>query len=262
MKIKWFSILFLFFVQIQEKGCEKEKDVPEGMDYSVYDNYILDLPLQRDLYAAANIRKREMMVLEIEDLPGNEKNVVRMDFFGTDGRLLKIEFKDDVYKDSIVYEYTALGQIEKEHIYHKERDSTTTQYYYHPSGMMTQVIHYRDQVTAYDMYHNSHYKLTDKRISEESPTHSDRREIYKFDSMGRMIQGMVLVKNVPTEKEKRYYDGKHRISKKEFLHQGLMMQSSQYIYNDAGLLSIRKDKTRLAKDDFSEKVFEFVYTTF
>ncbi len=261
MKLKWWPFLmFSFFIQIQEKGCKKEQEAPQERDYSVYDNYILDMPMDRKSYLAQSIKERKMMEVEVLDLPAEQESIARIDSFDIDGKLLKIRHIKDEFVDSLIYEYTPMGQIEKEHEYPKEKDSTTTQFYYNASGMLSQVIHYRDKVTAYDTDHNKYYKLTDKRISEESPTYSNTREIYKYDSWGRMKEAMVLIDNVPTHKEKRYYDGKSRISKKEFLHQGVVMHSSEYIYNDDDLLSIRKDKIRLDKEKFEWRVYEFTYT--
>ncbi len=261
--LRLLPLFLLVITHAPQKGCFKDKKQEEP-NYAVltanaYDMYILDMPMSRDLYREKKIKSRKMMEVSTIDLPAEEGYVVRQDDFDEQGRILKTTYMKEAEKDSIKYEYHSTGQIEKVHAYPQEGDSTTVHYFYDEYGMMSHALFYRDKVTAYEFDHNFYGKMTDKRLSEDSPSYSPVREIYKFNSHGYMIQKLVLTKNVPTAKQKRYYDKKNRISKTEELANGIVMSSRNYLYNEQGLLSIRKDIFRLSRDEEEMKVYEFIY---
>lgn len=237
-------LLFLAVIQVQQKGCDKgDKPDLKELTADVYDMYILDLPYSRDIYQQHNIRNRSMMEVSTIDLPAEEGYIVRKDSFDTYGKIVKSAFMMEGDKDSLKYEYLPSGQIEKVHTFNQDTDSTNLQYIYDEYGMLEQVVYFREKITAFDFSHNKYGKMTDKRLSSESPTYSPIREIYRYNGMGNMISSLTLSKNTPTSRQQRYYDKKNRISKTEELANGIVMSSSTYLYNELGVLSVRDRKS-------------------
>lgn len=245
---------------MQQKGCDKEdKPTLKELTADVYDMYILDMPYERDVYQKNNIKDSKMMEVSTVDLPAEEGYIVRKDSFDMQGRIVKSAFMMEGEKDSLKYEYIISGQIEKIHSFNQNADSISTQYVYDEYGMLKQVVYFREKMTAYDFSHNKYGKMTDKRLSNDSPSYSPIREIYRYNGTGNMISSLTLSKNIPTARQQRYYDKKNRISKIEELANGIVMSSSTYLYNELGLLSIRKDWFRISSDEEETKVYEFLY---
>lgn len=253
-------LLFLIVIQLQQKGCDKEdKPTLKELAADAYDLYILDMPYEREVYQQNHIQNRSMMEVSIVDLPAEEGYIVRKDSFDMNGRIMKSAFMMKGEKDSLKYEYLLSGQIEKVHSFNQDADSTRLQYVYDEYGMLKQVVYFREEMIAYDFYHNKYGKMTDKRLSDDSPTYSPIRKIYRYNGIGNMISTLTLNKNVPTARQQRYYDKRNRISKTEELANGIVMSSSTYIYNELGLLSIRKDWFRISSDEEETRVYEFLY---
>ncbi len=255
--------LFLFRCGIGKESFIDNKDIKKNVS-DTYDLYIIDYPFKRDLYKENNIKERKMAELSIEDLATNTIEICRVDSFAIDGKLLKTSFVKDEERDSIIYQYNETGQIIHVNIYYKKNhEIDTTLYFYDEKGMMTQMMYKKDsKIEHYNMYHNTYYKLTDKKISGESPVQNNRREIYNYNSLGQMIQSRVLVKNVPMSKELWYYDSKYRLYKKEIQHNGTTMHLQEFVYNDNGFLAVLKEKFRLSKDENQSKSFEFTYENY
>lgn len=260
-----FLLLLTLLVSCQKKTFpteQKNKKSLAELTANAYDAYILDLPYQRELYRKKGIRLRKMLEVSTGLLPVEEGHLSRVDSFDTSGKLLKTTFLSENYLDSIVYEYQATGQIIATQEYHKEGDTTKTQYVYNKIGMMQQIIYFRTPITAWDLDHNSNGKLTDKRLSDESPTFSPLREIYRYNSVGQMMETLYLTNNMPTSRLKRHYDRKGRITKNEHLTNGIVMSSSSFVYTLDDLLSIQKEMIRLNKNKTQEKVYEFIYENY
>lgn len=253
-------LLFLAVVQLQQKGCDKEdKPTLKELTADAYDMYILDMPYSRSIYQVNNVKDRRMMEVSTVDLPAEEGYIVRKDSFDMNGRIVKSAFMVEGEKDSLKYEYLSSGQIEKVHTFNQDADSTSLQYVYDQYGMLKQVVYFREKMVAYDFSHNKYGKMTDKRLSDDSPTYSPVREIYRYNGIGNMISSLTLTKNIPTARQQRYYDKKNRITKTEERANGIVMSSSTYLYNDLGLLSIRKDWFRISSDEEEMRVYEFLY---
>lgn len=262
--IKLIPLFFLAIFQVQQEGCgildkqgEKINLVKQTED--IYDMYIVDIPFERSIYQDMSIKERKMMEVSTVELPAEEGYIVRKDSFNIDGKILKSTFDMEGTKDSLKYEYKSTGQIAAVHTFNQDADSTSVKYYYDDYGMMTRIIYYRDQITAYDLNYNKYGKLTDKRLSDESPTYSPKREIYHYNSFGKMIKELILTKNVITEKNARIYDKKRRIATIEHYANGIVMSSSSFLYNEQGLVNIRKDKFRITAEEEEVKIYEFLY---
>ncbi|MGK0391095.1 MAG: hypothetical protein ACI94Y_003856 [Maribacter sp.] len=258
--LKLMPLLFLAVMQLQQRGCDKEnKPTLKELTADAYDMYLLDMPYAREIYQQNNIKDRSMMEVSTVDLPAEEGYIVRKDSFGMNGRIIKSSFMMEGEKDSLRYEYLASGQIERIHSFNQDADSTSLQYVYDKYGMLKQVVYFRKKMLAYNFSHNKYGKMTDKRLSNDSPTYSPIREIYRYNGIGNMISSLTLSQNIPTAKQQKYYDKKNRITKTEELANGIVMSSSTYFYNDLGLLSIRKDWFRISSDEEEIKVYEFLY---
>ncbi len=260
-KSKWIFLFIFLGIQIQEKGCKNE-EIPSNKIEFKYDYFILDMPHNRDLYTKLNIKERKMLEVKTIDLPAEKENIVRVDSFDTFGKVLKVKYFYHTFLDSLKYDYTELGEVEKKYVFSTQTESDITQFYYDDRGMMKQLIVYRDETLAYDIFHTTFWKLTDQLGAVESPTPVPARYIYKYDSFGRLKQKTTIVKGNITEKELRFYDGKNRLVRQEYYHQGVLKSTTHFSYNANGLLSIQKNKTRLAKEEWQEKVYEFVYVSY
>lgn len=261
--LRLIPLFFLAIFQVQQNGCGIEKEVEKlnlpKQTESIYDMYILDIPFERSIYKDLSVKERKMMEVSTVDLPAEEGYIVRKDSFDRKGRILKSTFDMEGTKDSLKYEYKPTGQIAAVHTFNQDADSTSVKYFYDNYGMMTQIIYYRDQITAYDLSYNKYGKLTDKRVSDESPTYSPKREIYHYNSFGKMIKELILTNNVITEKNARIYDKKKRIAAIEHYANGIVMSSSSFLYNEQGLVNIRKDKFRVTTEQEEVKIYEFLY---
>lgn len=260
--IKLFPLFILFIFQTQQKGCDKGKEEKVNLEKQtadLYDAYILDMPFDRNIYQNLKVKERKMMEVSTVDLPAEEGYIVRKDSFDLEGKIVKSSFDMEGTKDSLKYEYKETGQIAAVHTYNQDVDSTSIKYFYDNFGMMTQIIYYREKVTAFDLDYNKYGKLTDKKLSDESPNYSPKREIYRYNSFGKMVQGLILTNNVITAKEARIYDKKKRIATIEQYANGIIMSSSAFLYNEQGLINIRKDKFRVTAENEETKIYEFIY---